>query len=150
MNSYKVTFYFYDICPRTAYLEAKNTQDAWDKAHKFITPDDDCNMIVPVRIRKADVPEYTPVGRIREDRTDWNHKALLYAEKIGIYEYAVSGTIMEYWSFYGESEGWIYVQYDLAEEKEIFRGGNIPWSGFIPERLKDPGTGAPRYNYMCG
>lgn len=81
---------------------------------------------------------------------DWNQKALIHAEDIGVYEYAVSGTIMQWWSFYGPAEGWVFVQYDLSTDAEIFRGANIPWMGYIPEFLKDPVTGATRYNYMCG
>lgn len=81
---------------------------------------------------------------------DWNHKALCHAEQIGIYEYEVSGTVMEYWSFFGPAEGWIFVRYDLALNAEIFRGAQIPWQGFIPAFLKDPVTGATRYNYMVG
>ena len=154
MNSYRITFRFYDISPRTAYIKAENMADANYLAHKFITPDDDCREIIVERIAKVEVPEYTPVHRIREERTaqemDWATKALIYAEQIGIYEYAISGTIIQYWSFYGQNEGWLFIQYDLAEEKEIFRGANIPWMGYIPEFLKDPVTGATRYNYMCG
>lgn len=150
MNSYKIKFRFYDIMPLTAYIKAENKRDAFEKAHAFITPDDNCCEIIAERIRNADVPAYTPEGRIRKDRTDWNNKALLYAEKIGIYEYSVSGTIMEYWSFFGQNEGWIFVRYDLEKGKEIFRGANIPWMGYIPEFLKDTETGATRYNYCCG
>lgn len=146
MNSYKVTFRFYDISPRTAYIMAENQRDAFSKAHAFITPDDDCCEIIPERVRKADVPEYTPVRRIRNP---YERKALIYAEKIGIYEYSVSGAIMEYWSFYGQNEGWIFVRYDLESGTEIFRGANIPWMGFIPAFLKTE-TGATKYNYMCG
>ena len=81
---------------------------------------------------------------------DWNKQALIHAEDIGVYEYSVSGTIMEYWSYYGPGEGWYFIRYDLALNAEIFRGANIPWMGFIPEFLKDPVTGATRYNYMVG
>lgn len=154
MNSYKITFKFYDISPKIAYIMAENMADANAIAHRFITPDDDCRAIEATRVRKAEVPEYTPVHRIREPRTEkemsWATKALIYAEQIGVYEYSVSGTIMEYWSFYGQNEGWIFVRYDLASGAEIFRGGNIPWQGFIPAFLKDPVTGATRYNYMVG
>ena len=81
--------------------------------------------------------------------TDYKQKALLYAEQIGVYEYTVDGHMMCYWSFFG-SEGWLFVIYDLKEEREVFRGGNIPWMGFIPGFLKDPVTGGTLYNYFCG
>ena len=81
---------------------------------------------------------------------DWNQKALIHAEYIGVYEYEVSANIMQYWSYYGPAEGWVFVMYDLESNAEIFRGANIPWMGFIPEFLKDPITGSTRYNYMVG
>lgn len=78
------------------------------------------------------------------------HKALVYAEKIGVYEYKVNGNLMEYWSFYG-SEGWYFIRYDLDLGKEVFRGANIPWDASlekpIPAFLHSGGTA---YNYMQG
>ena len=78
------------------------------------------------------------------------HKALVYAENIGVYEYKVNGNLMEYWSFYG-SEGWYFIRYDLDLGKEVFRGANIPWDGSlekpIPAFLHSGGT---VYNYMTG
>ena len=85
--------------------------------------------------------------------TDYERKALVYAEKIGVCEYAVNGRLMEYWSFFGQSEGWYFVRYDLDLEKEIFRGANIPWD----EESKSPvpaflmaDNGGTKYNYMTG
>lgn len=82
--------------------------------------------------------------------SEFEHKALVYAEKIGVYEYKVNGSLMEYWSFYG-SEGWYFIRYDLENEKEVFRGANIPWDDKmrIPAFLKG-NTGATLYNYMQG
>lgn len=80
---------------------------------------------------------------------DYKQKALLRAEKIGVYEYTVIGKYMQYWSFFGR-EGFIFVRYDLEEEKEVYRGDDIPWNGKTPEFLKDPETGATLYNYFCG
>jgi len=132
---------------------AENRVEANRIAHRYITPDDDCREIIAERIRKDEVPGYTPVKRIREPRAkeemSMAQRALIHAEYIGVYEYSVSGTIMEYWSFYGQNEGWFFVRYDLQAGREIFRGANIPWMGFIPEFLKTE-TGATRYNYMCG
>ena len=80
---------------------------------------------------------------------DYNQKAIIYAEKIGVYEYTVIGKFMQYWSFFG-NEGFIFVRYDLEEEKEVYRGDNIPWNGKVPQFLKNPETGATLYNYFCG
>ncbi len=79
---------------------------------------------------------------------DYEQKALIRAEKIGIYEYSVNGHIMEYISFFGE-EGWWYIVYDLEDDREIYRELAFPWMGFIPYWLKSE-TGATRYNYMKG
>ena len=80
----------------------------------------------------------------------WALRALKYAERIGVYEYRVNGRLMEYWSYYG-SEGWYFIRYDLAEEKEVFRGANIPWDSNlgVPAFLKTE-SGATLYNYMEG
>lgn len=80
---------------------------------------------------------------------DYKHKALLRAEQLGIYEYSVNGHLMEYLSFFGQEEGWIYVVYDLETNTEIYRGKAFPWLGFIPYWLKTE-SGATRYNYMEG
>lgn len=76
-------------------------------------------------------------------------KALQYAEQNGIYEYGVNGHLMEYLSFYGQEEGWLYVVIDLESMSEIYREKAFPWMGFIPYWLKTE-TGATRYNYMEG
>lgn len=78
-------------------------------------------------------------------------EAQKYAEERGIIEYDVNGMFMEYWSFYGQSEGWYFVRYDLAHKKEVFRGANIPWTGMtsIPKFLLTE-SGATKYNYMTG
>ena len=79
----------------------------------------------------------------------YHRKALARAEKIGVYEYEVNGKYMEYWSFYG-SEGWYFVRFDLDEDKEVFRGANIPWDGkTIPAFLKTE-SGNTKYNYITG
>ena len=83
---------------------------------------------------------------------DLERKAIMYAEKIGVYEYKVNGSLMEYWSFYG-SEGWYFIRYDLENEKEVFRGANIPWDESLKDRvpafLSSP-EGYTMYNYMQG
>lgn len=82
--------------------------------------------------------------------TNYEEKALAYAEEIGVYEYAVNGKYIEYWSFYGQSEGWYFVRYDLDLCKEVFRGANIPFGdGTIPRFLLAD-NGATKYNYITG
>lgn len=94
--------------------------------------------------------EQLTVEKPKDSDRDWQHDALVYAERIGVYEYKVNGKYMEYWSFYGE-EGWYFVRYDLEAAKETFRGANIPWEPDekIPAFLltSDGGT---LYNYMEG
>ena len=82
---------------------------------------------------------------------EFEKKALCRAENIGVIEYRVQGHFMEYWSFYGKSEGWCFVRYDLDKDKEVFRGANIPWDdeAKIPAFLVAPGGGL-LYNYMEG
>ena len=82
---------------------------------------------------------------------DWEHEALAYAERIGVYEYKVNGKYMEYWSFYGKEEGWYFVRYNLEAGKEVFRGANIPWDddAGIPDFLLAE-NGATLYNYLEG
>lgn len=82
---------------------------------------------------------------------DWQKEALLRAELIGVYEYAVNGRFMEYWSFFGKGEGWYFIRHDLGREKDVFRGANIPWDeeAQVPAFLKTR-DGATKYNYMEG
>ena len=80
---------------------------------------------------------------------DYEQKALLYAEKLGIYEYTVSGNIMQWWSFYPEC-GFIYVTYNLDSAAES-RDVKYPWE---PERKIPPEliteNGSTLYNYCTG
>lgn len=80
-------------------------------------------------------------------------EALKYAEEVGIIEYKVNGNLMEYWTFYGQSEGWRFVRYDLDKKKEVFRGAAIPWNASlenpIPAFLMTE-RGSTLYNYMQG
>lgn len=83
--------------------------------------------------------------------SDYEEKALRYAEKLGIYEYSVNGHIMQWWTFWGYGEGWVQKSFDLdSEDGTEFVTGHIDWLGFIPECLKNPETGATKYNYMVG
>lgn len=92
-----------------------------------------------------------PVMKPQAPARDWQREALVHAKTIGVYEYEVNGKYMEYWSFYGQGEGWYFVRYDLEAGKEAFRGANIPWddTAGIPAFLRTE-DGATRYNYMEG
>jgi hypothetical protein len=103
------------------------------------------------------INKYGMIGFVDEDfsspSANWEVEALKYAESIGVYEYKVNGRFIEYWTFYGQSEGWYFVRYDLREKRERFRGANIPWDSEVclpaPGFLRTKG-GATRYNYMVG
>lgn len=58
MNSYEVTFRFYDRYPEKVYLQAQNNADAFDKAHSYITPNSNCCGIEPRRISKKYMAEH--------------------------------------------------------------------------------------------
>ena len=81
---------------------------------------------------------------------NWETEAIKYAEEIGVYEFKVHGKFMEYWSFFGKSEGWYFVRYDIEKKKEVFRGANIPWDeeAGVPAFLDGPG--GTLYNYFTG
>lgn len=87
------------------------------------------------------------------DGESYEAKAIRYAEEHGIVEYEVNGYMMEYWTFYGKSEGWMFVRVDLDSGKEAFRGANIPWDSKmtdpIPKFMKND-KGWLKYNYMEG
>ena len=87
------------------------------------------------------------------DGESYETKAIRYAEEHGIVEYEVNGYMMEYWTFYGKSEGWMFVRVDLDSGKEVFRGANIPWdpkmTDPIPKFMKND-KGWLKYNYMEG
>lgn len=53
MNSYRITYRFYDISPIRIFLPAKNYRDAFSKAHTHLTPEDNCQFIEPDRVTKA-------------------------------------------------------------------------------------------------
>ena len=82
---------------------------------------------------------------------EFEQKALRYAEEHGIIEYGVTGSVMEYLSFYGPEEGWVYVavELDRPEPKEFLRKPAFPWLGWIPYWLKAE-NGGLKYNYMEG
>lgn len=86
------------------------------------------------------------------------HQALLYAEKVGIYEYSVNEDgWLEYWSFF-PGEGFRFVQHNLNTNEEI-REGFIPWDKRdgrpIPMFLREWNPEGPlnwktHYNYNVG
>ena len=73
-----------------------------------------------------------------------------YTHIITIHIRKVLFYFMEYWSFYG-SEGWYFVRHDLDENKDVFRGANIPWDAEIGiPRFLLSDLGRTKYNYMTG
>ena len=128
MNSYKVTLRFYGArLPERKYIKAKNQAEAQELGRKFITPAMGCQFLEVDRIRKADVPKY---------------------EYMGVCEYRVNGTMMEYWSLY--DEGFWFITYDLFMGEET-RDLRIPWrrGAKIPDEFTGP-HGGTLYNYFEG
>ena len=73
--------------------------------------------------------------------TEYQKKALTYAENHGIIEYDVNGKLMEYMSFYGQDEGWWYVVVDLDSMREIHRAQAFPRLGIVADWLGGPKGG---------
>ena len=143
MNSYKITLLFYGArLPEKKYIKAKNYAEAQELGRKFITPAMGCQFVEVDRIRKADVPQYDEPG------VDYAHEALIHAEYIGVCEYRVNGTMMEYWSLY--DEGFWFITYDLFMGEET-RDLRIPWrkGAKIPDEFTGP-HGGTLYNYFEG
>lgn len=65
----------------------------------------------------------------------FEERALEHAEQIGVYEYEVKDSKMIYLSYYGRTEKFIKVTYDLLT------GGEI---------RKSQKTTTKKYNYYCG
>ena len=76
--------------------------------------------------------------------------ALRHAEEIGVYEYKVNGSYMEYWSMF--DEGYYFFRTDLntLEREEVCHLHWVKSEGYpVPAFLKTP-EGATKYNYFCG
>ena len=80
------------------------------------------------------------------------HQALIYAEKIGVYQYNVNTDgWFEYWSFF-PGEGFRFIQHNLNDGEER-RDGFIPWTNDdgIPVPMFLIGEhGGTLYNYNVG
>lgn len=76
--------------------------------------------------------------------------ALRHAEKIGVYEYEVNGSYMEYWSLFDEGFYFFRTDLDTLQREEVC---HIHWrkdEGYpIPAFLKT-NYGATKYNYFEG
>lgn len=143
MNSYKITLRFYSRIPVVKYIMAENHAKAFELAHGFITPAMGCCEIIPERVRKADVPEYS------EPKVDYEEEARIYSEAVGIYQdFGVVGTVLTYWSLY--EDGFWKVEKDLFFG-DVKRSLEIPWQkgDKIPEFLIGE-QGGTLYNYFCG
>ena len=90
--------------------------------------------------------------KVEKEVIDYESRALVHAEEIGVIEYKVNGSYMEYWSFFG-NEGFYFVRHDLDSGEDVFRGANIPWDGSlsnpVPAFLVADGGGL-LYNYLQG
>ena len=76
--------------------------------------------------------------------------ALQHAEKIGVYEYQVNGSYMEYWSLF--DEGFYFFRTDLntLEREEVCHIHWVKSEGYpVPAFLKTP-EGFTKYNYFEG
>lgn len=76
--------------------------------------------------------------------------ALRHAENIGVYEYKVNGSYMEYWSLF--DEGFYFFRTDLntLEREEVCHLRWVKEEGYpVPSFLKTP-EGYTKYNYFCG
>lgn len=79
------------------------------------------------------------------------HQALCYAEKIGVYEYAVNEDgWMEYWSYFS-GEGYRFIRHNLndgEERRDVLIPDDLPTPMFLKE-FKN-GRWVTFYNYNCG
>ena len=76
--------------------------------------------------------------------------ALRHAEEIGVYEYKVNGSYMEYWSLF--DEGFYFFRTDLntLEREEVCHLHWVKEEGYpVPSFLHTP-EGYTKYNYFCG
>ena len=81
---------------------------------------------------------------------EYKQKALCYAEKHGIYEYAVNEKYMEYWSMY--DEGFYFFRVNLDTEDRRLEA-IISWhkdDGIPVPTFLTTDDGATRYNYFVG
>lgn len=87
--------------------------------------------------------------RVHEDL--FKEIALRHAENIGVYEYKVNGSYMEYWSLY--DEGFYFFRTDLntLQREEVCHLHWVKSEGYpVPAFLLTDVTGYTKYNYFCG
>ena len=70
MNSYKITFRFYDRTPESIYLPAENRSKAFSDAHRFITPYSNCCEIIVERVSKAYMKQHNAKYAMENWRVD--------------------------------------------------------------------------------
>ena len=73
MNSYEITFRYYDKMPDKIYLPAKNHAEAFSNAHRFINPYSNCCEIIPKRVSKAYMVERKAKYAMENWRVDINY-----------------------------------------------------------------------------
>lgn len=87
-------------------------------------------------------------ARVHEDL--FKNIAIRHAEDIGVYEYKVNGSYMEYWSMF--DEGFYFFRTDLntLEREEVCHLHWVKSEGYpVPAFLRTP-EGYTKYNYFCG
>ena len=80
MNSYKVTFRYYDRIPETIYLPAKDRGVAFSDAHKYITPNDNCCEIIVARVSKAYMEQNSVTYAMQNWRVEVNYLSKDYED----------------------------------------------------------------------
>lgn len=86
--------------------------------------------------------------RVHEDL--FKSLALQHAEKIGVYEYQVNGSYMEYWSLFDEGFYLFRTDLDTLEREEVCHIHWVKSEGYpVPAFLKTP-EGFTKYNYFEG
>lgn len=111
------------------------------------------NKVCDAHYYKASNAEFESRESVAACDMEMATKSLHYAEEKGIIEYRLNGRFMEYWTFYGKSEGWYFVRYDLEKDEEVFRGANIPWDESAEQPIPAfliAKNGGFMYNYMEG
>lgn len=73
MNSYEITFRYYDRSPETIYLPAKDYAQAFSDAHRFINQYANCCEIIPKRISKAEMQKRNAKYAMQNWRVEVNH-----------------------------------------------------------------------------
>lgn len=120
----------------------------FDKVLRFPFSEDDYDAALVGLQCVTDYAMHEGYDRTHEDL--FKDIALRHAEKIGVYEYTVNGSYMEYWSLFDEGFYFFRVDLNTLEREEVC---HLHWEkseGYpVPAFLKTP-EGYTLYNYFCG